>query len=184
MGRVSLRAHARGRKVHICGGCEGAEECDNAREGLVLIFLNLPFVNHFLPPCIGPNAHTMAQIQDALRDGFRSVKNAIEDKCVIPGAGAFEVACSSHLQTALKTSAKGRTKLGVLAFAEALLIIPKTLAQNGGYDVQDAIVGLQQEAEETDDPVGLDLKSGEPMNPVTEGIWDNYRVKRQMLHSW
>jgi len=103
---------------------------------------------------------------------------------VIPGAGAFEVACSAHLQTALKATAKGRTKLGVLAFAEALLIVPKTLAQNGGFDVQDAIVGLQQEAEETDDPVGLDLKSGEPMNPITEGIWDNYRVKRQMLHSW
>jgi T-complex protein 1 subunit zeta len=132
----------------------------------------------------GPNAHTMAQIQDALRDGFRSVKNAIEDSCVIPGAGAFEIACSNHLQTALKSSAKGRTKLGVLAFAEALLVIPKTLAANGGYDVQDAIVGLQQEAEETDDPVGLDLRSGEPMNPVTEGIWDIYRVKRQMLHSW
>ncbi|GFZ48764.1 T-complex protein 1 subunit zeta [Saitozyma sp. JCM 24511] len=131
----------------------------------------------------GPNAHTMAQIQDALRDGFRSVKNAIEDACVIPGAGAFEIACSNHLQTALKSTAKGRTKLGVLAFAEALLVIPKTLAANGGYDVQDAIVGLQQEAEETDDPVGLDLRSGEPMNPVTEGIWDIYRVKRQMLHS-
>jgi T-complex protein 1 subunit zeta len=126
----------------------------------------------------------MTQIHDALRDGFRSVKNAIEDHCLIPGAGAFEVACSIHLQTACKATAKGRTKLGVLAFAEALLIIPKTLAANGGFDVQDAIVGLQQEAEETDEPVGLDLKSGEPMNPVTEGIWDNYRVKRQMLHSW
>ncbi|ORX40540.1 chaperonin Cpn60/TCP-1 family [Kockovaella imperatae] len=131
----------------------------------------------------GPNAHTMTQIQDALRDGFRSVKNALEDKSLVPGAGAFEVACSAHLGTALKSSAKGRTKLGVAAFAEALLVIPKTLASNGGYDVQDAIVGLQQEAEETDDPVGLDLRSGEPMNPVVEGIWDNYRVKRQMLHS-
>ena len=126
----------------------------------------------------------MTQIQDALRDGFRSVKNAIEDKSVIPGAGAFEVACSNHLGTALKSTAKGRTKLGVMAFAEAMLVIPKTLAANGGFDVQDAIVGLQQEAEETDDPVGLDLRSGEPMNPVTEGVWDNYRVKRQMLHSW
>ena len=126
----------------------------------------------------------MTQIQDALRDGFRSVKNAVEDKSVVPGAGAFEVACSAHLQSALKATAKGRTKLGVLAFAEALLVIPKTLASNAGYDVQDTIVGLQQEQEETDDPVGLDLKSGEPMNPVTEGVWDNYRVKRQMLHSW
>ncbi|WWC94918.1 T-complex protein 1, zeta subunit [Kwoniella sp. B9012] len=129
----------------------------------------------------GPNAHTMTQIQDALRDGFRSVKNAVEDNSLIPGAGAFEIACSAHLQTALK-STKGRAKLGVLAFAEALLIIPKTLAQNGGFDVQDSIVALQQEQEETDDPVGLDLKSGEPINPVLEGIWDNYRVKRQMLH--
>lgn len=136
------------------------------------------------PLISGPNAHTMAQIQDALRDGFRSVKNAIEDKCLIPGAGAFEIACSRHLGTACKAEAKGRTKLGVAAFAEALLVIPKTLASNGGFDVQDAIVGLQQEGEETDQPVGLDLKSGEPMDPVTEGVWDNYRVKRQMLHSW
>lgn len=125
----------------------------------------------------------MAQIQDALRDGFRAVKNAIEDHCLIPGAGAFEIACSNFLQSTVKSQAKGRSKLGVQAFADALLIIPKTLAANGGFDVQDAIVELQQEAEETDDPVGLDLKSGQPMNPVTEGVWDNYRVKRQMLHS-
>lgn len=132
----------------------------------------------------GPNAHTMTQIQDALRDGFRSIKNAIEDNCVIPGAGAFELACSAHLNSSLKTFAKGRAKLGVQAFAEAMLVIPKTLAANGGYDVQDAIVGLQQELEEAgeDGIVGLDLKSGEPMDPVAEGVWDNYRVKRQMLH--
>ncbi|KIR62524.1 T-complex protein 1, zeta subunit [Cryptococcus bacillisporus CA1280] len=132
----------------------------------------------------GPNAHTMTQIQDALRDGFRSIKNAIEDNCVIPGAGAFELACSAHLNSSLKTLAKGRAKLGVQAFAEAMLVIPKTLAANGGYDVQDAIVGLQQELEEAgeDGIVGLDLKSGEPMDPVAEGVWDNYRVKRQMLH--
>ncbi|EIW72009.1 hypothetical protein TREMEDRAFT_41457 [Tremella mesenterica DSM 1558] len=135
----------------------------------------------------GPNAHTMAQIQDALRDGFRSVKNALEDNCLIPGAGAFELACSRHLlvDPVLRASAKGRTKLGVQAFAEALLIVPKTLAANGGYDVQDAIVNLQAELDETEgkEAVGLDLRTGEGMSPVLEGIWDNYRVKRQMLHS-
>ncbi|RXK35905.1 T-complex protein 1, zeta subunit [Tremella mesenterica] len=135
----------------------------------------------------GPNAHTMAQIQDALRDGFRSVKNALEDDCLIPGAGAFELACSRHLlvDPVLRASAKGRTKLGVQAFAEALLIVPKTLAANGGYDVQDAIVNLQAELDETEgkEAVGLDLRTGEGMSPVLEGVWDNYRVKRQMLHS-
>ncbi len=93
--------------------------------------------------CAGPNAHTIAQITDAIRDGLRSVKNAIEDAALIPGAGAFEVACSAHLLTEARAAAKGRQKLGVAAYAEALLCIPKTLAANGGFDVQDAIVALQ-----------------------------------------
>lgn len=53
------------------------------------------------------------------------------------------MACANHLSTTVKKSAKGRAKLGVQAYADALLIIPKTLAANGGFDVQDAIVALQ-----------------------------------------
>ncbi|KAH9830810.1 chaperonin-containing T-complex zeta subunit Cct6 [Rhodofomes roseus] len=130
----------------------------------------------------GPNPHTIQQTQDALRDGLRAVKNAIEDGALVPGAGAFEVACAAHLTGPVKKAAKGRTKMGVQAFAEALLIIPKTLAANGGFDVQDVVVALQEEQAEGN-AVGLDLESGEPIDPTVEGIWDNYRVKRQMLHS-
>ncbi|KAI6110599.1 chaperonin Cpn60/TCP-1 family [Pisolithus croceorrhizus] len=130
----------------------------------------------------GPNPHTTQQIQDALRDGLRAVKNALEDECLIPGAGAFEVACAAHLSGPVKKSAKGRVKMGVQAFADALLVIPKTLAQNGGFDVQDVVVSLQDEQSEGK-VVGLDLQSGEPFDPTVGGIWDNYRVKKQMLHS-
>ncbi|KAF9451950.1 T-complex protein 1 zeta subunit [Macrolepiota fuliginosa MF-IS2] len=130
----------------------------------------------------GPNVHTTQQIQDALRDGLRAVKNAIEDKALIPGAGAFEVACSAHLSGPVKKTAKGRAKMGVQAFADAVLIIPKTLAANGGFDVQDVVVALQDEQADGN-VVGIDLQSGEPFDPTVEGIWDNYRVKRQMLHS-
>ncbi|KAG8936818.1 T-complex protein 1 subunit zeta [Tulasnella sp. 418] len=130
----------------------------------------------------GPNAHTIAQINDALRDGLRSVKNALEDGHLIPGAGAFEIACAAHLSTEVKKAAKGRVKLGVQAFADAMLIIPKTLAVNGGFDTQDAIVALQDEQAEGN-IVGLNVQTGEPFDPTVEGVWDNYRVKRQMLHS-
>ena len=41
------------------------------------------------------------------------------------------------------TEVSGRVKLGVHAFAEALLVIPKTLASNSGFDPIDAIVTLQ-----------------------------------------
>jgi T-complex protein 1 subunit zeta len=130
----------------------------------------------------GPNAHTTQQIQDALRDGLRAVKNGLEDAALVPGAGAFEVACAAHLVERTKKAAKGRAKMGVQAFADALLVIPKTLAANGGFDVQDALVALQDEHAEGN-VVGLDLQSGEPFDPTVEGVWDNYRVKRQMLHS-
>ncbi|RPD63989.1 chaperonin-containing T-complex zeta subunit Cct6 [Lentinus tigrinus ALCF2SS1-7] len=130
----------------------------------------------------GPNPHTIQQTQDALRDGLRAVKNALEDEALVPGAGAFEVACAAHLMGPVKKAAKGRAKMGVQAFAEALLIIPKTLAANGGYDVQDVVVALQDEQAEGG-VVGLDLESGEPFDPTVQGVWDNYRVKRQMLHS-
>ncbi|PWN49624.1 putative CCT6-component of chaperonin-containing T-complex [Violaceomyces palustris] len=130
----------------------------------------------------GPNAHTISQIQDAVRDGLRSVKNAIEDTTLVPGGGAFEIAVSNHLNDQVKKQAKGRAKLGVQAFAEAMLIIPKTLASNSGFDVQDCIVNLQEEYSEGH-IVGLDTESGEPMDPITNGVWDNYRVKRHMIHS-
>ncbi|GAA5957726.1 hypothetical protein JCM3765_003746 [Sporobolomyces pararoseus] len=130
----------------------------------------------------GPNAHTISQISDAVRDGLRAVKNALEDKSLVPGAGAFEISAHKFLIEETKKSAKGRSKLGVQAFADSLLVVPKTLAVNAGLDVQDSIVNLQDEASEGH-VVGLDLSTGEPLDPITEGIWDNYRVKRHMIHS-
>ena len=91
-----------------------------------------------------------------VRDGLRAVKNTIEDDCLIPGAGSFEVALSQHLKEHSK-SVQGRAKLGVQvrrqykllnlknwqAFAEALLVIPKTLAFNAGQDAMDALINVQ-----------------------------------------
>merc|ERR1719282_1355639 len=73
----------------------------------------------------GPNKHTLNQIKDAVRDGLRAVKNALEDGSVVPGAGAFEVS-AAHALLQHKGEVKGRAKLGVQAFADALLVIPKT----------------------------------------------------------
>jgi len=132
----------------------------------------------------GPNRHTIEQIKDAVRDGLRAVKNAIEDRAVVPGGGAFEIAAAMNLRQNVARKTKGRAKLGVEAYAEALLIVPKTLAENSGFDVQDCILKLIDEREASDGvlAVGLDVFSGEPMNPADQGVWDNVRVKRQCLH--
>ncbi|KAH7015197.1 TCP-1/cpn60 chaperonin family-domain-containing protein [Ilyonectria destructans] len=131
----------------------------------------------------GPNQHTIAQVTDAVRDGLRSVYNMIVDGSVVPGAGAFQVACAAHLKSdAFSKSVKGKAKWGVEAFADALLIIPKTLAANAGLDIQDALAALQDEYAEGN-VVGLDLETGEPMDPELVGIFDSFRVLRNCVAS-
>lgn len=131
----------------------------------------------------GPNPHTTTQVKEAVRDGLRSVYNTIVDGCVVPGAGAFQVACSSHLSSdKFRSSVKGKAKSGVAAFAEALLIIPKILAANSGHDIQDALAELQDERTRGN-VVGLDLATGEPMDPVQEGVFDSFRVLRNCIAS-
>merc|ERR1719446_84714 len=105
----------------------------------------------------GPNKHTLQQTKDAVRDGLRAVKNALE-------------------------TVKGRARLGIQAYADGLLIIPKVLAQNAGYDAQEVIVKLLEEGA-INPTVGVDCDSGEVIVPQDKGIYDNYRVKRQMINS-
>ena len=130
----------------------------------------------------GPNRHTLTMIKDAIHDGLRAVKNAIDDCSVVPGAGAFEIAAHAAL-VKHKETVKGRARLGVQAYADALLVIPKVLARNSGHDAQETIVKLQEEYAAAGQPVGLDIITGEVLIPMDAGILDNYCVKRQLLNS-
>lgn len=130
----------------------------------------------------GPNKHTILQIKDAIRDGLRAINNAINDKAVIPGAGAFEIRAFNQLMK-FKDTIKGKVRLGIQAFAEALLVVPKNLAINSGYDAQDTIVKLTEEDRLNPEAVGLDLSTGEAMKPADMGVYDNYNVKKQILNS-
>lgn len=129
----------------------------------------------------GPYKHTLVQTKDAIRDGLRAIKNALDDASLVPGAGAFEIACYNELMK-YESEVKGRARYGVIAFANALLTIPKNLAVNSGYDSMDSLVKLREEYKNSGGlPVGLDISTGEVLNPVDAGIFDNYCVKKHML---
>jgi T-complex protein 1 subunit zeta len=132
----------------------------------------------------GPDDHTLAQVKDAVRDGLRAVKNAIDDGGVVPGGGAFEAAAARHLRHGgCYASAPGRAKLGVAAFADALLAVPKTLAENAGHAGQDAVLALDAELEAGAEGVGVDLATGGAADTGAAGVWDAVCVKRQVLQS-
>ncbi|CCE88863.1 Piso0_001652 [Millerozyma farinosa CBS 7064] len=128
----------------------------------------------------GANNHVIQQTKDAIRDGLRSVANVLKDQAIIPGAGAFFMSCNTHLLDKKNKILKGKTKPGVSAFAEALLVVPKTLAANAGLDQLDTISACQDEIADGH-VVGVDLASGEPIDPSVDGIWDSFRVLRNAL---
>ncbi|KAJ8140743.1 hypothetical protein OY671_006076 [Metschnikowia pulcherrima] len=126
----------------------------------------------------GSTAHVLQQTKDAVRDGLRAVANVLKDEAIVPGAGAFYMSCNQELLSS--KTVKGRSKPGVRAFAEALLVVPKTLATNAGLDALEAVSACQDEIIEGH-VTGLDLVSGEPMDPALDGVWDSYRVVRNAV---
>ena len=69
---------------------------------------------------------------------------------------------------------KGRGRLGIQAYADGLLIIPKVLSQNAGYDAQEVIVKLLEDGA-VNPTVGVVCDIGEVIVPQDKGIYDNYR---------
>jgi len=130
----------------------------------------------------GSNDYMIAQTKEAIRDGLRSVKNVFDDGCVVPGAGCFEVGCERHVMTHGRKLASGKAKLGVEAFANAMLVVPKALCENSGLDAQDSVIKVQ-EAHDAGVPSGIDLATGDPMDPNVTGVYDNFKVKQQILFS-
>lgn len=123
----------------------------------------------------------LTQLKDAVYDGLRAIKNTLDDEAFVPGAGSFEIAAYQELMK-FEQTVKGKARLGVKAYADALLVIPKTLATNAGYDPQDVIVKLLS-ASGSNIPIGLDLSTGEAIDVNVLGVYDNVKVKRQLLDS-
>jgi len=77
-----------------------------------------------------------------------------------------------------KKNVSGKVKLGVYCFADALLVVPRTLAQNSGFDAQDTLLKVQEAHVKDLKPYGVDTLTGDPLPSEVASVWDNYIVKR------
>lgn len=102
--------------------------------------------------------------------------------CHAASSARSQVALNQHLLNDVRKTVQGRVKLGVQAFADAVMIVPKTLAENSGFETQDVTIALQEEVERGN-VAGLDIDTGEPCDPTVAGIYDNYIVKVQIINS-
>mmetsp|Transcript_10166 Transcript_10166/g.42623 ORF Transcript_10166/g.42623 Transcript_10166/m.42623 type:complete len:230 (-) Transcript_10166:408-1097(-) len=84
----------------------------------------------------GPNEMMCDEMQRSLIDATSVVKRILDSNMVVAGGGAIEAAVSTHLEN-FATMLGSREQLAIAEFAEALLVIPKTLAVNAAKDATD-----------------------------------------------
>ncbi|ADG13468.1 thermosome [Methanocaldococcus infernus ME] len=131
----------------------------------------------------GSTEHVVEEVARALEDAIGVVKCALEDGRIVAGGGAAEIELAKRLRK-YSESIEGREQLAVRAFADALEVIPRTLAENSGLDPIDMLVKLRAAHEKEGGEVyGLDVFEGEVVNMLEKGVVEPLKVKTQAIDS-
>ena len=131
----------------------------------------------------GGTEHVTDELERALNDALDVVTAALDAGGVVPGAGATEIAIADHIRDHA-ASIEGRRQLAVEAFADAIDVLPRTLAENTGMDAIDALVDLRSR-HDSEGRAGLisEGQTGHVGDPVEANIFDPAAVKHEAVES-
>jgi thermosome len=130
----------------------------------------------------GGTKYVTDEAERALHDALCVVRDVLEDGWAVAGAGSPEVELHKGLKEFAGT-VKGREQMAVDAFADAVEIIPRTLAENAGLDSIDVLVELRAAHEKGNTNTGINVDTGKNVDAFKAGIIEPLRVKRQALRS-
>ena len=131
----------------------------------------------------GGTEHVVDEVERALHDALKVVSVAIEDGVAVPGGGAPEIELAIKLRD-YGQSVGGREQLAIEAFAEALEIIPWTLAENAGMDSMDIVIELKNaHAKKSGRNFGVNVLEGKVSDMLIAKVIEPLRVKTQALES-
>lgn len=130
----------------------------------------------------GGSDHIIDEIERALHDALMVVSVVVKDKQIVAGGGAPEIELALQLRR-YAASVGGRTQLAIEAFASAMDVIPRSLAENAGLDPIDMLVALRAAHESGKKNHGLDLQEGKPIDMLRAGVVEPLRVKTQAVTS-
>ena len=101
---------------------------------------------------------------------------------MVPGGGAPEIAVARVVRK-YADSFKGREQLAINAFAEAMEVIPRSLAENAGLDPIDKLATLRSHHEKGEKNAGLDVFSGNVKDMERAGVIEPLKIKIQAIKS-
>jgi len=145
------------------------EKCRNPRSVAILIRAGLE--------------RMVDEAERAMNDALSVISDVIEYNKVVAGGGAIESEIAKHLRD-YAPKVGGREQLAVEAFAEAVEVVPRTLAENAGLEPIDILVGLRAAHEKAKGHLkGVNVFTGKIIDTYKSGVIEPESVKEQAVKS-
>ncbi|MED5308216.1 MAG: thermosome subunit beta [Candidatus Thermoplasmatota archaeon] len=130
----------------------------------------------------GGTEHVVDEIRRAFDDAVGVVSVAWEDGAVLTGGGSVLAALSRDLRTFAETVG-GREQMAIEAFASALEIIPRTLAENAGLDPVTTLIELRKAHADGQSNAGINVYEGGVVDMRGANVLEPIRVVEQAIQS-
>jgi thermosome len=123
------------------------------------------------------------EAERAMTDSLSVVSDVMENNKIVPGGGAIEIEMAKELRK-YATKVGGREQLAVEAFADALEVIPRTLAENAGLEPIDILVEMRSIHDKEDGKFkGINVFTGKLQDSIANGVIEPIMVKEQAIKS-
>jgi thermosome len=123
------------------------------------------------------------EAERVITDALSVISDVTENSKIVAGGGAIEIEIAKELRN-YSTKIGGRQQLAVEAFADAVEVIPRTLAENGGLEPIDTLIELRQVHDKEDGKyVGINIFTGKLQNSIDNGVIEPMVVKEQAIKS-
>ncbi|MDE1726085.1 MAG: TCP-1/cpn60 chaperonin family protein [Thaumarchaeota archaeon] len=130
----------------------------------------------------GGSQRVVDEVDRSLHDSLMVVKDVIEKPAVVAGGGAPEEFLASNLRD-WADRFEGREQLAIKKYAEALEIIPLTIAENAGMDPINTMVTLRAKHSQGRKWTGIDARNTRVADMYTLDIIEPVAVKEQIIKS-
>jgi archaeal chaperonin len=130
----------------------------------------------------GSTEHIADEVKRAVEDGIGDVASALKNGGVVAGAGAPEMELARELRK-YSESLSGREQLAVNSFADAMEIIPRTLAENAGLDPINVLTELKSAHDQGQIWAGINVFTGKVIDAWANNIIEPLKIKTQAVSS-
>jgi len=130
----------------------------------------------------GGTEHVVDEVERSLEDSLSVVACAVEDGKTITGGGSTAMEIALGLRD-YANSVGGREQIAIEAYADAVEVIPRTLAENAGLDPIDTLIALRKEHKRGSKSAGINVYNGKIEDAWKNSVIEPIRVGRQAVAS-